>query len=429
MSHIIIDKTLNPRNKSTANRRRFLDRVKERTKQTVKKAIADGSITDIVSDRSEKINVPTKDISEPTFQHDQGGVVERVFPGNKEFSPGDRIARPPGGGSGGGEGASDSGEGEDAFEFTISREEFLEYFFEDLELPDLENRDIATTEEFQVKRAGFVTEGDPGRLNIIRSMKNSTSRRIALRNPKKKKIKALELELKNLEHDIKGKPEDQTMIERDRIAAINAELAILRRKLKAVPFVDEIDLRFHNTVKVPVPTTQAVMFCIMDVSGSMGEWHKEMSKRFFMLLYLFLYRNYEKIDVVFIRHHTSAKEVDEDEFFHSRETGGTLVSPALELMLEIQKERYPTNAWNVYACQASDGDNWPQDNAKTVELINNSILPIVQYFAYVETNEHREGDLWPHYSQIANDNANFDIAKIADASDIYPVFRGLFKRG
>jgi len=429
MSHIIIDRTKVSRNKSTSNRKRFLDRVKERTKATVKKAITGGNITDIVSDRTEKINIPSKDINEPSFRHDTGGVTERVLPGNKDFIPGDRIARPQSGDGQGGGGASDSGDGEDDFEFTITREEFLEYFFEDLELPDLEHRDIATTEEFVYKRAGFVTEGDPGRLNLIRTMKGATARRMALRNPKRRAIKDLELERKNLEHGMQGKPDDQTTIERDRIKAIDAELIVLRRKLKAVPFIDEIDLRFHNTVKVPVPTTQAVMFCIMDVSGSMGEWHKEMSKRFFMLLYLFLHRNYEKIDVVFIRHHTSAKEVDEDEFFHGRETGGTTVSPALELMLKIQSERYPTNAWNVYACQASDGDNWAGDNPKTVTLLQESILPIVQYYAYVEINDGRQGDLWPHYKSIAEDKGNFDIAKITDASDIYPVFRGLFKRG
>lgn len=428
MPHIIIDRTKTTKNKSATNRQKFLDRVKGRTKETVKKAIQDGNITDIVKDRKEKVNVPTKDINEPNFRHDHGGVTKRVLPGNKEFIPGDRVPRPPSGGGGGaGQGASDKGEGEDDFEFTITREEFLQYFFEDLELPDMEEKNIATTEEYKWKRAGFVTDGDPGRLHLVRSMKNASARKIALRNPKKRKLKKLLEELAQLEAFCIGKTEDQTTIERDRIKEIKKEIEVLERKLKNIPFVDEIDLRYHNTVKYPVPTTQAVMFCVMDVSGSMQEWHKEMSKRFFMLLYLFLHRNYEKIDVVFIRHHTSAKEVDEEEFFRGRETGGTLVSPALQLLMDIQKERYPTDAWNVYVCQASDGDNWDNDTKTAVECVN-KILKICQYFAYVEVSNRDQGDLWPHYEAIASQHRNFDIAKITDASDIYPVFRGLFSK-
>ena len=108
------------------------------------------------------------------------------------------------------------------------------------------------------------------------------------------------------------------------------------------------------------------MFCLMDVSGSMDEERKDIAKRFFILLYLFLTRNYERIEVVFIRHHTIAKEVDEDEFFHSRESGGTVVSSALKLMQEIIRERYPLTEWNIYAAQASDGDNWDDDSSSAI---------------------------------------------------------------
>ena len=108
-----------------------------------------------------------------------------------------------------------------------------------------------------------------------------------------------------------------------------------------MPFIDSFDLRYNNHVRIAQPTTQAVMFCLMDISGSMDEQKKNIAKRFFTLLYLFLTRTYEHIDVVFIRHHTVAEEVDEENFFHSRETGGTVVSSALKLMRKVIDARYP----------------------------------------------------------------------------------------
>jgi len=168
----------------------------------------------------------------------------------------------------------------------------------------------------------------------------------------------------------------------------------------------------------------------MDVSGSMGEWEKEMAKRFFMLLYLFLTRSYEQVELVFIRHHSVAKEVDEDEFFHSRETGGTLVSPALEMMADIVKKRYDLNSWNVYACQASDGDNWPNDTEAAKDILESELLRMVQYYAYVEIDQYegRDSDLWETYDEIKTRNQNFDMTIIHDAADIYPVFRKLFEK-
>lgn len=143
---------------------------------------------------------------------------------------------------------------------------------------------------------------------------------------------------------------------------LKEEIAELRKKIESVPFIDTFDLRYKNYEKRPIPSSQAVMFCLMDVSGSMDQATKDIAKRFYVLLYLFLNRTYENVDVVFIRHHTQAKEVDEHEFFYSQETGGTIVSSALKLMDEIVAERYPSNEWNIYAAQASDGDNWADDS-------------------------------------------------------------------
>ena len=421
MSHIIIDRRLNSKGKSSTNRGRFVGRVKGSVKEAVRKVITDGNIKDIVDSKGKGISIPSKGLNQPTFRHGKGGVNNSSHPGNKEYVQGDRIKRPPpSGGQGGQEGAQD-GEGEDDFHFHLTQEEFLEIFFEDLELPDLVRKDLAVTDDFISKRCGFSTDGNPSRLNIIRSAKQAKGRRAALRGPKKKKLKELQAELVLLL--------EETPLNDERIEVVEHEIVVLKRKIGAIPFMDDMDLRYNRWEKVPVPTTQAVMFCVMDVSGSMGEWEKEMSKRFFMLLYLFLMRAYERVDIVFIRHHSSAKEVEEEEFFYSQETGGTQVSPALELMNEIIEKRYPTNQWNVFGCQASDGDNWHPDNPVVHQLLTETILPKCQYYAYVEIDRYgRDSDLWSMYEGIKASNPNFDMTEITDVSDIYPVFRKLFEK-
>src|SRR5207237_1927387 len=175
----------------------------------------------------------------------------------------------------------------------------------------------------------------------------------------------------------RGEPEKE-------LERLRAEVEELRARVRRVPFLDPFDLRFRNRIREPMPTSKAVMFCLMDVSGSMDEARKDLAKRFFILLYLFLTRHYEKTEVVFIRHHTQAAEVTEDEFFHATESGGTVVSSALTLMHEIIRDRYLGSEWNISGAQPSDVDNWQQDSTKCRELLDNKILPLVRYYAYVQ---------------------------------------------
>lgn len=416
MSHHIIDRRKNAKGKSSGNRQRFLRRVRNQVKQAAKEAIRGGDIKSITSNQGRKVKVPVKDLNQPRITHGEGGVYERVIPGNREYIKGRRFDRESEDESNG-----TNGEGEDDFEFTLTKEEFLDLFFEDLELPDLVKKNITVTDSYTRKRSGFGTQGTPSRLNVIRSMRQAKSRRFALGKPKRKKIKELEAELEQLLADgVTG----------DRISAIEEQIAKLKKKLRAVPFVDDVDLRYNMWTKEPQPASQAVMFCIMDVSGSMGEWEKEMAKRFFMLLYLFLTKAYDRVELVFIRHHHDAKEVDEKEFFYSQDSGGTLVSPALDLMDEIIKKRYPTDQWNVYGCQASDGDNFPHDTPAACDTLNNTILPKTQYYAYVEIDRQGslDSDLWDSYDNVRTANKNFDMTVITDVSEIYPVFRRLFEK-
>lgn len=415
----IIDRRFDSKNKSAVNRQRFMRRFKHQIRRAVADAIDGRSIKDL--DNGESVSIPTKDLSEPHFAHGQGGIWEQVYSGNDQFTTGDEISRPLGGGGGsGGKGASQDGEGEDDFVFQLSREEFLDIFFDDLELPNLVKTQLARIPEYKSRRAGFSNDGVPTNLNLVRSMRGALGRRLALSAPYSGRIRELHQELEKLEETV---PRDDAAI-----AQLKEEIGVLRAKIEAIPFLDTFDLRYNNRVKVPLPSTQAVMFCLMDVSGSMDEEKKATAKRFFMLLYLFLTRTYEHIDVVFIRHHTVAKEVDEEDFFHSRESGGTVVSSALDLMRDIVRERYSTGLWNIYGAQASDGDNWENDSPRCRELLSESILPYLQHFAYIEITPGEPQNLWREYEKLRGVHSNFAMQHIENYADIYPVFRELFKK-
>ncbi|MEB0140279.1 MULTISPECIES: YeaH/YhbH family protein [unclassified Undibacterium] len=415
----LIDRRIQGKNKSAPNRERFLRRYKEQIKGAVARAVKGRSITDI--DSGENIAIPVKDVSEPNFGHAHGGIWEAVHPGNEQYQKGDQIARPKGDGSGKGQGGNSDDPAEDDFVFQLSREEFLNYFFEDLALPNMLKTQLTSTTDFKSRRAGYKTSGSAASLHVLRSLRGAMGRRIAMGGKSQRRLHLAEGELQELL--AAGVPEEALTV-----LALRHEIQHLRTRLLAIPFLDPLDLRYSNRVKIPQPASQCVMFCLLDVSGSMDEQKKDTAKRFFILLYLFLTRAYEKIEVVFIRHHTTALEVDEEAFFHSRESGGTIVSSALKLLTDTIRQRYTASDWNVYVAQASDGDNWDNDSVLCRELLINTIMPMVQYYAYVEITEGEPQNLWLEYQRVAASHRHFAMQKIETAADIYPVFRELFKK-
>jgi hypothetical protein len=418
----IIDRRLNPKGKSIGNRQRFIRRARAEIAKVVQEASSRRNVADIA--QGDRVVIPSHGLKEPMFRKGHsGGTRSHVLPGNKEFVPGDKLPRPPsGGGRGGREGSPDGG-GDDEFQFVLSRQEFVDLFLEDLELPELVKKQVKQSDSTALTRAGFSVSGSPSNLNIVRTMRNSLSRRIALKRPRSDDIRRLREEIERLADE----PQSAKVVE------IEEQLKVLLRRSKAIPFIDPIDVRYNRFEAVPKPVTQAVMFCLMDVSGSMTESMKDLAKRFFMLLYLFLERRYRHVDLVFIRHTHEAKEVDEQTFFYSTETGGTVVSTALEQMRQIVQSRYSPADWNIYAAQASDGDNTAGDNERTAGLLANTILPVCQYFAYLEVGEHddrfgRETALWRTYKLIAEADDALAMRRVRSRSDIYPVFRELFSR-
>jgi uncharacterized sporulation protein YeaH/YhbH (DUF444 family) len=366
------------------------------------------------------VSVPSDSIKEPWFHYDHTtGNREFVLPGNREYVQGDLIERPQQSQGKAGN-ASDDGEGEDEFSFNISKDEFNDILFEDLELPELKKKSIDQTIAFSKVRAGFSNAGTPATLDICRSMKRSIGRRYSLKAPKNKKIKLLQEEMAALTPDQEG-----------RRIAIEAEIEHLKKRIDAVPFLDPIDLQFRNFEKRPSPKHKAVMFCIMDVSASMGVHEKELAKRFYLLLYLFLQYKYDLVDVIFIRHHTEGRECSEEDFFYNKETGGTIVSSGLMEMLRVQKERYSPDDWNIYVAQTSDGDNFSTDNDHVTELLHEKIIPLCQQYAYIEVrspNSAKDSDMWEMMHAISKMHKELKICQVNDVPDVYRIFRMIFSK-
>ncbi|MGL5430123.1 MAG: YeaH/YhbH family protein [Vibrio sp.] len=416
-----MDRRLNGKHKSTVNRQRFLRRYKQQIKESVADAVNRRSITNTES--GEGVAIPTRDIKEPMFQQGKGGVREQVHPGNDQFIRGDKIERPKTGqgNNGAAEGdASADGQGSDDFIFQISRDEYLDILFEDLALPNLKKNHANKIAEWKTHRAGFKTAGVPSNIAVVRSLQQSLARRTAMTASKRRLLGELQQQLTEIQ-----RLEPPQIIEQRHI---KQQIEDLRKKIDSVPFIDTFDLRFKNYEKRPIPSSQAVMFSLTDVSGSMDQATKEIAKRFYVLLYLFLTRTYDNVEVVFIRHHTQAKEVNEHDFFYSQETGGTIVSSALKLMNEIIKARYPLNQWNIYGAQASDGDNWADDSPRCKELLANQLLPDCQYYAYIEITRRSHQTLWHEYEKLQPSFSHFAMKHIRSVDDIFPVFRELFQK-
>ncbi len=416
MAMHIVDRRLNPGSKSLENRQRFLRRAKALVQGAVKKSTEGRDIKDVLE--GGEVGIPLDGMSEPRFRR-EGGTRDMVLPGNKKFIEGDVLPR-----SGEGRGRpSEPGEGdsEDAFRFVLSRDEFVDLFLDDLELPDLAKRKLAEAESEGLQRAGYTTSGSPANISVSRTVRLAMARRVALRRPRPETIAELEAELAECSDE--------------RRADLIAEIEALKAKARRIPFIDPIDIRYRRFESVPKPVAQAVMFCLMDVSGSMTEHMKDLAKRFYMLLYVFLTRRYRHVEIVFIRHTDRAEEVDENTFFHGPASGGTLVSSALQAMHEIVRSRFRPADWNIYAAQASDGDNSHSDGDVVSRLLTEMILPVSQFFAYLEVGETGgstfdmpDSSLWTLYQRLRANGAPLSMRKVSDRSEIFPVFHDLFQR-
>lgn len=420
MNHNIVDRRNKPSGANSTNRQKFLKRVKKHVKKSVEENFKDRGIE---SKEGHTVSVPTKGISEPTFSNDSStGSTDTVVVGNDGYINGDIIEKPQNG-SGGGRGeASDSGEGEDQFIFELTEEEYNEIIFEGLELPDV-IKVGGEDKSFKTVKSGHKSEGNPSQIDMARTMKKSIARRLCFGDEEAVLIKL-------------RKQLSETTGEHGR-KRIEMQIEMVEEKGLEVPYIIEKDARYKDYKKIHYPAYQALMVCVMDVSGSMGQREKDLAKRFFILLHKFLVSKYDSVDIVFIRHHTTAKECDEQEFFFSKESGGTIASTAFSLANQIIDERYPLNEWNIYVTQVSDGDNFSSDNLRLREEIESKLLPKVQHFYYLEAQRTYEydtpylatrtqSDIWEMYKEMEGNNDNFTMKEATEPEDVYSVFREMF---
>lgn len=418
-----VDRRLNPGGKSLPNRQRFLDRAMP----DVKRAVEAGAKTRSLSGgeaEADRVKVTGDGTREPFLRHGKAGQRGMVLPGNKTFQPGDEIPLPQGGGGGGGSQAG-TGDGVDSFEFVLTRKEMLDTLLDGLELPDLELRSAGQMPESRPQRAGLSVSGTPAALNLGRTMRKSLGRRVALGGSKRAEINALHAAI----DEAVGTGDDAEL------ARLREALAELLSRRSAVPFLDPIDLRYNRFEVQPQPRARAVMFCLLDVSWSMDETKKELAKRFFLLTYIFLERRYKEVALVFIRHTDTAAEVDEHTFFYDKSNGGTKASTALEEMTRIQRDRFPLADWNIYAVQAGDGDNAYDDGPRVTQLMQEAILPVVQQFAYIETQPRSDGtsyyktSLWSTFEALGQEGhaARLAMHQVGDVPEVLAKFRELFR--
>lgn len=420
MSIIIDRRARDATHENADNRKKFLDRHDRAIREQVQRINTQGSIKDGGKAKDITINPDSFEEYSITTTNDS---MDKIFSGNKKYKKGDTIPKPEGKGKG--NQAGDSGEGEDPFEFLLTQDEFEKYLFEDLEIPFLEPRLTKSTEEKKYVHAGFQSNGIPSNLSVIRSFRKALGRKLSLQAVYDKKIK----DTVKLLEDVNMIDEEKTRLE-----------ILLKRyhKLRfGIPFIDDIDLMYRFRKIEPQPIAQGVMFCLMDVSGSMDEKRKDLAKRFFLLTYLFLNKIYKKFDVIFIAYHSDAKEVSEKEFFHGKASGGTVASKAFELANEIILARYPSTEYNIYMAHASDAENFSTDDDKAFKIFNEQLLPNINLFINVfikvlsswgYSSPIDKKEVSQRIMGLESKNKKVKGTMIGEVADVYHAFRHVFKK-
>ena len=365
---------------------------RQRHRQKVKRSIRDG-IADILAeesiigrDNNRVIKIPIRSVKEYRFVY--GENVPGVAQGNGSQKPGDVVGPPDPGDASVDQGGGNQ-PGTDAFETEITLEELVSIMFDDLELPDLERKSLRQViSEDARKRKGLRHKGIRPRLNKKATARNRVRRKLAVEGSRREELEG----------------EQRFRFHED-------------------------DLRYYHIVPNPKEVSNAVILCIMDTSGSMGTVKKYLARSFYFLLYQFVRMKYVNVEVVFIAHHTEAKEVSEDEFFHKVESGGTYISSGYRKALEVIEARYHPSLWNIYAFHCSDGDNFYSDNERAVQAAN-ELCGVCNLFGYGEIkpagSAYYSGSMLEVFEQIKHDN--FHKVVIEKKEDLWPGFKSFLSK-
>jgi sporulation protein YhbH len=366
---------------------------RSRHKEKIRKAIRDG-VHNIVSDESiigqdgkKKIRIPVRGIKEYRFVYGDNETNKKVGSAHdKNVSRGQKIGNSKKKKQGSGEGKPGNKPGEEMYEVEITLEELSSYLFDDLRLPDLEKKKMLNIVSDKFKRKGYRNYGIRPRLSKKETLKNKIRR-------KKSASRVSDSDIESTE--------DESFSFR------------------------QSDFKYKHIKKKKVKSSNAVIFFMMDTSGSMTKNKKFLARSFFFLLYHFIRNKYENTEIVFISHSSEAKEVSEDDFFKRMSSGGTVISSALEKCLEISSQRYHKDSWNIYAFHCSDGDNWPSDNEKSINL-SLKLAELCQMYAYIQTS-HGSVEYWSNggilndYNKI--DHKGFKTALLEKKIDVWREFK------
>lgn len=372
--------------RSATDRSRHKKKIEKAIKDGIQHIIADESI--IGKDGKKKILIPVKGIKEFRFIYSDGPQNKQVAsaPG-KDIKKGQKVGSAKKKKSGNG-GKPGNEPGEEFYEVELTLDELAEYLFDNLELPELEKKKFRFVTEKKPKWRGHRTQG----------LRNRLSKKLTIKNKIKRKLAATRNGAYDEESD------------------------------ERFPFHDD-DLKYKYYKTKPKENSSAVVFFVMDVSGSMSPQKKYLARSFYFLVYQFLRYKYDNIEIVFISHTTEAKEVSEDEFFSRVPSGGTLISPALEMMSSIIEKRYHTSMWNIYGFHCSDGDNWSSDNAKCLAATK-KLIDTCQVYSFCEITPDDEifgsdfSETFNNYKPLAS--KKFKLLKIKSSPDIWASFKKIF---
>jgi len=373
--------------RSASDRRRHKEKIEKAIKEGIHNIIAEESI--IGKDGKKKIKIPVRGIKEYKFIYGKGNNTKGVGSAQgKNIKKGQKIKsgqKQPGKGD---PDKAGNEKGEEYYDVEVTLDELAKYLFEDLNLPDLERKHAETVLSEKIKRKGYRKKGIRVRLSKKETLKN--------------KIRRQKRSIRN------GTYEDNN--EED----------------NRFPFHED-DLKYKHIEVKKKPVTNACIFFIMDVSGSMTKKKKFLARSFFFLLYQFIRYRYESVDLVFISHTTEANEVNEDDFFKKASSGGTYISSGLQKTLEIIETRYNPTSWNIYAFHCSDGENWKEDNEKAVNCMD-KIIDMSQLSGYIQIKEPQSKVWGDEMAEIFKPliSDKFKIVNIEKKDHIWPEFSKLF---
>jgi len=384
------------KDRSAEDKRRHRELVEESIKKNIGNIIAEESI--IGQSKDKKIKIPIRSIKE--YQFIYGKNAPGVGSGDGTEKRGDVIGEDGSAQKGDGKGQAGNQEGEEIYETEVTIEELIKYLFDDLNLPDIDRKKLAELESTKsFKYLGYQRKGIPPRLAKKRSVIE--------------KIKRKQNYMRS-ERELGEAGEENEVLEQN--------------DSKRFPFTED-DLRYRRIRETNKKEFNAVVICIMDVSGSMDRTKKYMARSFYFLLYQFIRLKYTNVDVVFVAHTTTAREVSENEFFHRGESGGTYISSGYEKALEVIEQRYNPESWNIYAFHCSDGDNWSEDNAKAVEYAQ-KLCEVCNLFGYGEIvpGYYLSGSTIKSEFQKNINSKNFAIVTMAKKEDILPGLKRLLEK-